>query len=161
MVVQQSPTQRNQRIAAKALYATIGVACGSEIYGLLHQQSLRILTLEYGLLYATSFVLAFTFVWLTAKRNVQIAITKYGVEISHDEDFVRFGWYEVKRIKPPLMLRRSWLFELKNTKRIKIATNYFSRQQNREIKHLVANITKHNASNGEISHPRVVNSGRR
>jgi hypothetical protein len=164
MVVQQSATQRNHRIAARALYATLGVACGGEIYGLLHQQYLRILTIEYSLLYATSFVLAFTFVWLTAKRNVQISITHAGLEISHDEDVIRFTWHDVKRAKRPAMWRRYWLFELNNTRKIKIATHYFSRKQVRQFNNLIVkvNTTRGNgAADTKITHPRVVNSSRR
>lgn len=171
MVVKQSAIQRNQRIAAKTLYVTLGVACGSEIYGILHQQDLRILTMEYSIVYATSFVLAYTFVWLTAKRNVQISATQTGLEISHDEDVVRFAWIDVKRIKQPAILRRYWLFELKNTKRIKIANYYFSRTQSKQFNRIVATATNPSVNrtrmNGatvtetRISHPRIASSSRR
>jgi hypothetical protein len=164
MFVQQSASQRNQRIAARALYATVGVACGNEIYGILHQQELRILTIEYGIVYAASFVLAFTFIWLTAKRNVQISITRAGLEISHDEDVVRFSWHDVKRAKQPAVLQRYWLFELKNTKRIKISTQYFSRTQIKQFNSLVTNINTNTGATAAatgISHPRIVDSNRR
>jgi len=166
MVVQQSTTQRNQRIAAKSLYATLGFACSIEIYGLLHQQQLSILSIEYSIVYAASFVLAFTFVWLTAKRNVRIAIAHSGLEISHDEDAIRFAWHEVKRVKLPVMLRRYWLFELKNTKRIKIHTHYFSRQQLRQFNRFVTQAVHTirattGATNSRISHPRIYDSNHR
>ncbi|MGD8593870.1 MAG: hypothetical protein PVF82_13610 [Gammaproteobacteria bacterium] len=163
MVVQQSTTQRNQQVAARALYATLGIACGSEIYGLFHQQYLRILTVEYGLLYATSFVLAFTYVWLTAKRNVQISVTQAGLEISHDEDVVRFAWQEVKQTKQPAAWRRHWLFELNNTRKIKISTHYFSRKQIQQFNKIIikVNTTRRNgAADTQITHPRVINSDR-
>ena len=166
MVVEQSTTKRNQRIAAKSLYATFGIACGIEIYGLVEQQDLLILTIEYSIMYTASFVLAFTFVWLTAKRNVRIAIADRGLEISHDEDAVRFAWHEINRVKPPSLLRRYWLFELKNTKRIKIHTHYFSRQQCRQFNRMVtqaAHMRRATTVVGKtrISHPRVVDTNRR
>lgn len=141
MVIQQSTAQRNQRIAANALYATIGLACGSELYGVFHQQYLRILTLEYSIVYATSFVLAYTFAWLTAKRNVQISITQSGMEISHDEDGIRFAWHEVKRVKQPAVLRRHWLFELTNSKKVKVSTHYFTKKQVKQLKNFIDSIS--------------------
>ncbi len=164
MVVQQSSTQRNQRIAVRAFYATLGVACGSELYGLLDQQDLRILTVEYGLLYTTSFVLAFAFVWLTAKRNVLISITQTGLEISHDEDVVRFAWHDVKHARQPAMWRRYWLFELKNTRKIKISTHYFSRKQIHQFNKIIINTNAargNGTADSKITHPRVIDSGRR
>lgn len=166
MVVQQSALQRNQRIAVKALYATLGIACGSEIYGLLDQQYLRILTIEYNIVYATSFVLSFTFVWLTAKRNVQISIAHTGLEISHDEDAIQFSWNDVTRLKQPTILQRHWLFELKNTKRIKIHTHYFSRQQTQQFNHFVtqaanARQATTTTADAKIEHTRVADSNRR
>jgi hypothetical protein len=171
MVVQQSATQRNRRVASKALYATLGLALCTEIYGLLHQQQLRFLTLEYSLLYATSFILAFTFIWLTAKRNMQIIVSQSGLEISHDEDVVRFAWREVKRMKQPSLLRRYWLFELKNTKRIKVTSQYFSRTQRKQFTQFLtqaintdsthAPLMEADFSHPRITHPRVINSNRR
>jgi hypothetical protein len=164
MVVQQNTAQRNRRITARALYATLGVACGSEIYGLFHQQYLRILTVEYGLLYATSFVLAFTYVWLTAKRNVQISVTQAGLEISHDEDVVHFAWHDVKQAKQPAIWRRHWLFELKNTRKIKISTHYFSRKQIQQFNKIIIRVTTtrgNSAADTQLTHPRVINSDRR
>ena len=178
MVVQQSAAQRNQRIALRALYATLGVACGSEIYALLHEQTPRVLTPEYILVYATSFVLAFTFVWLTAKRNLRISISQMGVEMSHDEDTVRFAWHELKRAVKPNVLRRHWLFELNNATRIKISTRYFTRKQIKQIDRFVSQVTagplsaKSNASSNHIqatdtllappriTHPRIVDPHR-
>jgi hypothetical protein len=111
-------------------------------------------------------VLAFTFVWLTAKRNVKISITQTGLEISHDEDVVRFAWCEVKRAQQPAMLRRYWLFELKNTKKIKIPTQYFSRKQNKQFKRLItsattARVNQVAATGTRINHPRVIDSSHR
>lgn len=171
MVVQQSATQRNRRVASKALYATLAMALCTEIYGVSHQQQLRFLTLEYSLLYATCFVLAFTFIWLTAKRNMQIIVSQSGLEISHDEDVVRFAWREVKRMKKPSLLRRYWQFELTNTKRIKITSQYFSRTQRKQFTHFLAQavntrsahapIMEAGISHPRITHPRVINSNRR
>ena len=171
MVVQQSAIQRNRRIATRSLFATLGVASSAEIYGILQQQELRLLTLEYSLLYATSFVLAFTFIWLTAKRNVQIVISRTGLEISHDEDVLRFSWDDVKRMKQPSLLRRYWLFELKNTKRIKVTTRYFSAKQIKQFRTFLsqaiftasahATLTDATIAYPRISHPRIVNSNRR
>lgn len=178
MVVQQSAAQRNQRIALRALYATLGVACGIEIYAMLHEQTPRVLTLEYILVYATGFVLAFTFVWLTAKRNLRISISQMGVEMSHDEDMVRFAWHELKHAAKPNVLRRHWLFELNNAKRIKISTRYFSRKQIKQINRFISQVTatylgaKSNVNSNHIqttestlvqpriTHPRIVDPHR-
>ncbi|MCG6968358.1 MAG: YcxB family protein [Gammaproteobacteria bacterium] len=171
MVIQQSTTQRNRRIASNALFAMVGVACGVELYGISQQQQLRFLTLEYSLVYGTGFVLAFTFFWLTARRNVQIAISQTGLEISHDEDVIRFAWSDVKRVNQPSLLRRYWLFELKNTKRIKISTRYFSRIQIKQFNNFLSHAINTDAAQAtltdatvvypSISHPRVMNSNRR
>ena len=141
MVVQQSVIHRNQRIVLKALFATVSVALGIETYGIIHEEHLNILSVEYSIVFVAGFILTFTFVWLTAKRNIKITITQQGLEISHDEAIERFAWQEVKKINQPNILRSCWLFELNQEKTIKIPTKYFSKKQVKEIKIYINRLT--------------------
>lgn len=135
MVVQQSALHRNQRIAAKTLYIILMIAVAVEVYGILYDNDyLKVFTLEYGIVFVAGFVLAFTFVWLTAKRNIRILISNSYLEISHDEDTIRIAWRDVKKIKQPSLLRSHWLFELKQGRTIRIPENYFSKKQRKQLK---------------------------
>jgi len=143
--IEQSAGQRNQRIATKSLYSTLVIAAGIELYSLSYEQYMPLLIWEKIVIFATSFLLIFAFIWLTGKRNIQIKIANKGVEISHDEEIVRFSWQDVEHWQPPaFVIQPYWLFELKNTQRIKIFTRCFSRKQLRQIRDAVASATRVN-----------------
>ena len=106
----------------------------------MHQQNLALLTIENSVIFGTSFLLTFAFVWLTGKRNIQIIISDKGVEISHDEEIIRFAWRDVNNLeKPVAVIKPYWLFELKNAKKIKVSTRCFSKKQLRQIRDSLGN----------------------
>jgi hypothetical protein len=141
-IVQQSTGRRNQRVAAKSLYITLYIVAGIELYCLSQDQYLPFSLWEKSVIIGTSFLLIFAYVWLTGKRNMQIKISETGVEFSHDEEISRFTWGEVRKWRQPaVVVRPYWLFELKNTQKIKISTRHFSKKQLRQISKSFAKTT--------------------
>ena len=129
-LIQQSAFQRNQRIAAKSFYATLSMGAVVEFFGISSDHYPPVLTWENSVIFATSFLLIFAYVWLTGKRNIQVRISDAGLEVSHDEEILRCTWNDVRRWQQPVFMVKSyWLFELKNARKIKISTRCFSKKQ--------------------------------
>lgn len=146
-IIQQSASHRNQCIAAKSLYVTVGIIVVLELRARFYEQNPPLVTWEHSIIFATTFLLIFTYVWLTGKRNIQIKISTTDLEISHDEEISRFTWQEVKKWQQPVFIVRPyWLFELKNTQRIKISTRNFSKKQLKQIREAFTVISNRTAA---------------
>jgi hypothetical protein len=142
MVVKQTAAQRNRKIAQKALFAPIAVAAGIELSGMAQGTSgiKPIHSIEYSVMVGACFILTYMYIWLTAKRNLQICIDEQGFELSHDEDSQRLRWYEVKAIKQPRLLRPWWVFEFKKGDKLKVVTTHFNSKQVKTINRKLSQI---------------------
>jgi len=140
--IQQSSGQRNQRIAARSLYTTLAIIAALEFPGWLREQYSSLVSWENSVIFTSIFLLIFAYAWLTGKRNIQIKFSHSGVEISHDEEIVRFSWHEVKQWRQPMFIMKPyWLFELQNARKIKLSIRCFSIKQRRQIRDALAAVT--------------------
>jgi hypothetical protein len=129
MVIIQKKMQVIRHSLTKALLITVGIAAGSEISGMIHQNYFKIFNLEYALVFSICFLVSAFIVWITASRNYQIQLDNKGIQIVNEAATQSFQWDEVKKLSRPNLLRACWTFSLKQGGKIKLLAGRFDKPQ--------------------------------
>ena len=129
MVVTQSTSYRNQRIALKAFAITLMAATTIEIIGILQNDYYRIVAIEYAVVLLACFILSYTYVLLTTNQHIEIIVDERRITLSLDGEADTFTWYELRKVKQPNLFSPCWLFELSSGKVVKLKTKHFNKQQ--------------------------------
>jgi hypothetical protein len=116
----QNNTQVFRHSLTKGLLVTLGIAVGIEISGIIHQNYLKIFSLEYALVFFGCFLLAAFATWITTSRKYQVKLDDMGMQIISEETSRSFRWDEVKTLHRPNFLRDWWTFTLKQGGKVKL-----------------------------------------
>ena len=129
MMIKQNKSQVIRYSLTNSLTATLAIALGMEISGVIHQNYLKIFASEYALVLSICFVVSAFLLWITSSRKYQIKLDEEGVQIIDEENSRSFNWDEVKNIYHPTLIKHWWSFELNQGEKIKLRINKFSSQQ--------------------------------
>jgi hypothetical protein len=116
----QNNTQVIRHSLTKALLITLGILAGIEISGIIHQNYLKIFSLEYALVFLGCFLLAAFAAWITTSRKYQINLDDFGMQIINEEVSTTFRWDEVKALHRPNLMKDWWTFNLKQGGKVKL-----------------------------------------